>query len=49
MEEVGHNCYLLNLWREKHTPIFINKTAYYLYNMIYPSSPLIAEKCLFLQ
>jgi hypothetical protein len=45
MEEIGHNCYLVNMWREKHTSIFINNTAYYLFNMIYPRSPLSPEKC----
>jgi hypothetical protein len=48
MEEIGHNCYLVNLWREKHTPVFINDTAYYLFNMIYPMSPTTPEKCLIL-
>ena len=45
MEEIGHNCYLLNIWRNNHTPIFKNDTAYYLFNMIYPSSPLSPEVC----
>jgi hypothetical protein len=45
MEEIGHNCYLVNLWREKHTPVFVNDTAYYLFNMIYPMSPTSPEKC----
>jgi len=48
MEEIGHNCYLVNKWREKHTAIFVNNAAYYLYNMIYPASILTPEKCFIL-
>lgn len=48
MEEIGHNCYLVNIWRKNHTPIFINDTAYYLFNMIYPRSPVSPDKCLIL-
>ena len=48
MEEIGHNCYLVNLWRKNHTPIFKNDTAYYLFNMIYPRSPVTAERCFIL-
>jgi len=48
MEEIGHNWYLMNIWRQKHTPVFINDTAYYLFNMIYPMSPISPEKCLIL-
>lgn len=48
MEEIGHNCYLYNFWRAKHTPIFKNDTAYYLYNMIYPTSPLDPSRCFLL-
>jgi hypothetical protein len=44
MEIIGHNCFLYKYWREKHTPIFKNDTAYYLFNMIYPSSPNRPEK-----
>jgi hypothetical protein len=48
MEEIGHNCFLVNIWRKNHTPIFINDTAYYLFNMIYPRSPVSPDKCLIL-
>jgi hypothetical protein len=48
MDETGHTSILLKYWRTKHTPIFSNETAYYLYNFIYPSSPLPPETCLFL-
>ena len=49
IEDIGHNTILLNHWRTKHTPIFVNKTAYYTYNFIYPSSPIAKEKCFILQ
>jgi hypothetical protein len=48
MEEIGHNCYLVNIWHKNHTPIFINDTAYYLFNMIYPRSPICPERCFIL-
>jgi hypothetical protein len=46
IEEISDNIILLKLWRERNTPIFTNKTAYYTFNLIYPRSPLLAEKCL---
>jgi hypothetical protein len=48
MDETSHTPILLKYWRTKHTPIFSNETAYYLYNFIYPSSPLSPGTCLFL-
>ena len=48
-ENIGHNTILFNYWRTKHTPIFVNKTAYYLYNMVFPRSPIAKEKCFILQ
>lgn len=48
METIGHNCFLYGMWREKHTPIFKNDTAYYLMNMIYPCSPIESTKCFIL-
>ena len=45
-EEIGHNIGLLSFWQRKFTPIFVNKTAYYLYNMFYPGSPIMAERVL---
>jgi len=49
IEDIGHNTIILNGWRAKHTPVFVNKTAYYTYNFIYPSSPLSNEKCFILE
>jgi hypothetical protein len=48
MEDIGDNTAILHHWREKHTPVFINKTAYYLFNYIMPGSPIAREKCLIL-
>lgn len=47
-DEIGHNVTLMQHWRRKNTPIFTNPSAYYLFNMVYPCSPINAEKCLFL-
>jgi len=47
-ENTSHNQILLKHWRTLYTPIFTNKTAYYLYNFIYPCSPIAPEKILFI-
>ena len=47
-ENLGDNTILNKEWRKKNTPIFKNKTAYYAYNWVYPSSPILPEYCLFL-
>ena len=47
-ENLGDNTVLHKLWRQKNSPTFENKTAYYSYNWIHPGSPLRSEKCLFL-
>lgn len=44
-DEIGHNLYLLENWRKRHSPIFTNLTAYYLFNYIYPRTPLESCKC----
>jgi hypothetical protein len=48
IEEQGHNVRLTQFWRMQHTPAIVTKTAYYLYNFIYPCSPFIQERCLLL-
>ena len=48
LENIGHNAILLRYWMEKHSSIFMNKTAYYTYNFIYPCSPISNERCIFL-
>jgi len=47
-EAIGDNVTILQLWRERNTPVFTNKTAYYTFNLIFPRSPMVAERCLFL-
>jgi hypothetical protein len=47
-ENIGHNCFIYPFWKNKHTSIFSNKCAYYLYNFIFPCSPLSPERCLFI-
>jgi len=44
-EAISDNIVLLSDWRERNTPVFTNKTAYYTFNLIYPQSPMVAEKC----
>lgn len=46
IENIGHNSIIVPLWELYNTPFFNNDTAYYLYNFIYPCSPLLAEKTL---
>ncbi len=48
IDEIGHNVNLMNVWRYKNTPQFTSDTAYYLFNFIYPGSPLLRERCLIL-
>ena len=48
-EDNGHNEILLNLWNTNNIPVFTNKTAYYLYNFIYPSSPIEKKRVFILQ
>jgi hypothetical protein len=47
-EAISDNTVLLEYWRERNTPVFTNKTAYYTFNLIYPSSPLNPENCFIL-
>jgi len=48
IEEISDNLVLLDYWRQRNTPIFTNKTAYYTFNLIFPSSPIRPEKCFIL-
>ena len=46
IENIGHSNHIVSLWDLYNKPTFDNKTAYYLYNFIYPCSPLLPEKTL---
>uniref|UniRef100_A0A6C0ARI5 Glycylpeptide N-tetradecanoyltransferase n=1 Tax=viral metagenome TaxID=1070528 RepID=A0A6C0ARI5_9ZZZZ len=48
MENMGHNTVLSKLWKQKHTAIFSNNSAYYLYNMVFPCSPVSEQRCMVL-
>jgi len=48
IEGISNNTNILRNWRTRNTPIFTNETAYYLYNFVYPCSPIPSEKCLIL-
>lgn len=43
-ENIGHNHVILPFWNTMYAPVFVNKTAYYLYNFVYPGSPLLANR-----
>lgn len=47
-EDIGDNRIIFEYWRQKNTPVFNNRTAYYTYNFIYPCSPLAPGKCFIL-
>jgi hypothetical protein len=44
-EAISDNTTIFNFWRDQNTPVFTNKTAYYTFNLVYPSSPMNPEKC----
>ena len=48
LENIGHNRIISSEWQKKHTPIFSNKTAYYLFNMVFPCSPIVNNACFIL-
>jgi hypothetical protein len=41
---LGHNDKILEKWRWKYTPVFENKAAYYIYNMVIPGMPFLPSK-----
>jgi len=44
-EQISDNVILLEYWRDKHTPVFTNNTAYYSFNIIFPQSPINPGRC----
>lgn len=46
IENISHNNYILSDWNRNFSPIFENPCAYYLYNMVFPGSPLNGKNCL---
>ena len=48
LNDLGHNEKILEKWRWKYTPVFENKAAYYVYNMVCPRMPLDADDCFIL-
>jgi hypothetical protein len=44
-ENICHNHIIHNIWQNKYCPIYTYKSAYYLYNYIYPGSPLNHTRC----
>jgi len=47
-DEIGHTNRLLEEWRQRNSPLFINQAAYYLYNLVVPCSPFNSVKTLFI-
>jgi hypothetical protein len=45
MNDLGHNTKILELWKWKYTPVFENKAAYYVYNMVCPGMPMDRGDC----
>jgi hypothetical protein len=48
LENLGHNVFIKPEWQKKHSVIFSNRTAYYLFNMIFPCSPVSNERAIVL-
>lgn len=46
IENIGHNESILSEWNRSFSPVFENPTAYYLYNMVFPGSPLSSKNVL---
>ena len=46
IENIGHNSDILSYWDLYNKHIFNHMTAYYLYNFIYPCSPLLSNRTL---
>lgn len=46
IENLGHNEHILTEWNHTFSPVFENPTAYYLYNMVFPGSPLSSKNVL---
>jgi hypothetical protein len=40
IEQNSHNDIILERWKEKYSMHMKTSTAYYLYNMVYPKSPV---------
>ena len=48
MDECSHNNGILLHWNKRFSAFIENNCAYYLYNSVYPRSPLASNQCLFL-
>jgi len=48
IDETSHNKVLLKTWNSRFHYLSNNVTAYYLYNFVFPGSPIASEKCLFI-
>lgn len=45
IEDLCHNNIIHNLWKMRYSPSYTYQSAYYLYNYIYPGSPLPNDRC----
>jgi len=48
IDEISHNITIIKYWNKYFSSILNHQNAYYLYNFVYPKSPIIPEKCLFI-
>lgn len=48
IDDIGHNQIINSFWKNKNEPIFKNNAAYYLFNMVFPCSPIESSRCLVL-
>ena len=48
IDECSHNKILLQEWNKTFSPMLENQCAYYLYNFVYPSSPLPSDNAFIL-
>ena len=47
-DDLSHNKMLIESWMKTNPVVADHECAYYLYNMVFPRTPLKQEKCLFL-
>lgn len=45
LNTIGHNAIINAIWETNNSPIVKTDCAYYLYNLVYPKSPVATENC----
>ena len=44
--DITHNAKIIERWKWKYTPLVMSKSAYYLYNAVFPQMPIAPSKTL---